>query len=305
MRKLPKISVIVPTYNRKEELNRLLLSMKKQSYQPGQIIIVDASELEGCIQLERCNLIKSKKGAVTQRNIGLRHAQEEIVLFLDDDAVLTPCCLELIAREFEADISNEIGAITGRIITYNNIKKKSLSLARAFGLGESRGDGSLKLSGFPSLACGENDKEVDVLCGGIMAFRRSVIEKLGGFDEKLEKISRYSYMEDQDIAIRIKKAGFKIKYIANVRIYHFPSTRGRDSSFKVEATKVFNSRYILRKHFKWNILREIAWLWAIFGMIIGQIISLNFKGLSGLFSGLVKVIAPEIKCEFSFKDLKG
>lgn len=293
----PKISVVIATFNRPYELGRLLVSLEQQTFPANQIIIVDAShESVSTISLnpDKHILIKANRGLATQRNKGIREAKGDIILFVDDDAILTPKCLEVIVREFTGHDSNKIGALTGQIIDGKSYKPKHWNLARIFLLGEGKGSGKFKLSGFPSLASGERDKEVEVLCGGVMAFRTVVLNKIGGFNELLEKTGPYAYMEDQDIALRVKEAGMKIKYLSEVKIYHFPSPRGRGSSYEVECGKVINSRYILEKRFGKRFINKLAWWWAMVGMVVLKIRVLDFKGVVGVLKGISIVLTRGI-----------
>lgn len=293
----PTISVIIPTYNRPDELKRLLVSLEQQTYPANEIIVVDASIKSLPIDSDNYILISSDRGLVTQRNKGIKEAKGDIIVFVDDDAILTPSCLEVIAREFAGDDSNEIGALTGRIIDGENKNQNHWNLARLFLLGESKGEGKFKISGFPSLASGERDKETEVLCGGIMAFRSIVLNKIGGFNKILEGTGPYAYMEDQDIALRVKEAGMKIKYLSKLKIYHIPSPRGRDNEYNVESGKIINSRYILEQKFGQRLLNRLAWWWAMVGMIILRIRLLDFKGLAGVLKGIAVVSTRIINAE--------
>ncbi len=155
----PTISVIIPTYNRPDELKRLLMSVEQQTYPANEIIVVDASIKSLPLDSDNYISISSDRGLVTQRNKGIKEAKGDIIVFIDDDAILTPSCLEVIAREFAGDDSNEIGALTGRIIDGENKNQNRWNLARLFLLGESKGAGKFKISCFPSLSSGERDKE--------------------------------------------------------------------------------------------------------------------------------------------------
>ena len=101
-----KISVIIPTYNRKHTLPRALDSVLAQSYQPFEIILIDDGSTDGTI-----NLIKSKypsikllkshetskplkgyspKGVSVARNVGIKQSKGDWIAFLDSDDEWTP-----------------------------------------------------------------------------------------------------------------------------------------------------------------------------------------------------------------------
>ena len=61
-----------------------------------------------------------------------------------------------------------------------------------------------------------NSRDVDLLHGGYMMFPKSIYKKIGGFDDKIPM-----FYEDMEYCCRIKKAGFRIHYLADVEIVHF------------------------------------------------------------------------------------
>jgi GT2 family glycosyltransferase len=61
-----------------------------------------------------------------------------------------------------------------------------------------------------------NSRDVDMLHGGYMMFPKSIYKKIGGFDDKIPM-----FYEDMEYCCRIKKAGFRIHYLADVEIVHF------------------------------------------------------------------------------------
>ncbi len=102
-----KISVIIPTYDRKNELNRCLASLSKQTYPKEQfeiIVIDDASN--------------GHKGPAHARNLGIKKAKGEIIAFIDDDAVCQEDWLEKALPHFS---DKNIAGVEGRI-EFENLK---------------------------------------------------------------------------------------------------------------------------------------------------------------------------------------
>ncbi len=294
MQSLPSVGVIIATYNRPKELSRLLQSLKKQTLPPREIIVVDASANVPGPELNQYTIIRAARGAASQRNLGVKSASSEVLVFVDDDTVLTPECLECIARAFALDHTGKLGAVTGHMLSQTGGNQRRSWIARFFGLGESNGSGRFKYSGFPSLPSGDAEKVTEVLVGGLMAFRRKVLVEIGGFDENLELVSPYSYMEDQDIAFRVRSSGWEIRYLPNALFYHFPSPNGRDDSRTIAATKVLNSRYLLEKNFGLGITRRLAW-WAMVGLCLAETKVNGRKGLAGVLLGIKEVYGGGLK----------
>ncbi len=96
-------SVVIPTYNRRNDLEKLLKSILKQYIFPKEIVIVDdgdlgnifISKIEHILRNKGVKIIYYKKdhrkeprGSGLSRNIGMDIAKKDIVFILDDDSVL-------------------------------------------------------------------------------------------------------------------------------------------------------------------------------------------------------------------------
>lgn len=100
-------SIIVPSYNRKEEIPYLLASLESQTIYNFEVIIVDDSS-EDLVEIQKrypfpVNLIRNQQnqGAAESRNIGVKHSQYDWLLFLDDDDRFLPEKCELLANVIE------------------------------------------------------------------------------------------------------------------------------------------------------------------------------------------------------------
>ena len=99
---MPKISIIIPTYNYGRFIRKALNSLLHQTFQDFEIIVVDdgstdnTKDIIDTIFKENIRYFFSKKkGAASARNLGLRHATGKYVAFLDADDWLLPDSLEL------------------------------------------------------------------------------------------------------------------------------------------------------------------------------------------------------------------
>lgn len=90
---MPRISVIIPTHNRRHLLGRAIESVLKQSYRDFRLVIVDDASTDGTETFlrglcdPRIDVIRHDRnqGAAAARNTGIRHADSEFVAFLDSD----------------------------------------------------------------------------------------------------------------------------------------------------------------------------------------------------------------------------
>ncbi|MEU7900691.1 glycosyltransferase [Nonomuraea sp. NPDC049152] len=123
-----------------------------------------------------------RKGPAAARNRGWRQARTPWVVFLDDDVVPGEGWLEALIRDL-ADLPEDVGGSQGRIEVPlpsgrrpTDAERNTAGLARAEWITAD------------------------------MAYRRSALEKVGGFDERFPR----AYREDADLALRVREAGFRL-----------------------------------------------------------------------------------------------
>ena len=104
------ISVIIPTYNRKDSLVRALDSLKQQTFPMDRlvVIVVDDGSMDDTQTLASHKfpftfryLQQKNQGATAARNYGATISQSEILVFIDDDITISPQTLEAFADTFE------------------------------------------------------------------------------------------------------------------------------------------------------------------------------------------------------------
>jgi glycosyltransferase involved in cell wall biosynthesis len=117
------VTAVVPTRNRVTVLRRMLESLARQSTQPVEMIVVDASETDETDQLCKSAVpeLKTKiiyhraivAGAIEQRNQAMSYATQDSILFMDDDIILEPECLARLWVALNGDES--IGGVNAMI----------------------------------------------------------------------------------------------------------------------------------------------------------------------------------------------
>jgi len=117
----PLVSIVVPTYNSRTTLKRLLESIKNQTYKNIEVIIVDNYSTDGTAELARkmgAKVILARSERAKAKNIGLKEAKGDYVLFIDSDMELTPRVVEEAVAK--ASTNNKIGGIIIPEITVGN-----------------------------------------------------------------------------------------------------------------------------------------------------------------------------------------
>jgi len=203
---LPEISVVIPTFNRKELLRELILSLFQQSYpkERYEIIVIDNSSTDGTVQLIQefqqrspCRLSyykKENKGPAASRNLGIKNASGSIIAFTDSDCTVHSDWLKNAVPYFE---ENEVAFVSGQKLPKPN---QPISFFSPFQ---------------------EITEENPVYPTLNIFYRRDILNAVGGFDEKFSTTKeRPEGGEDSELAWRIKRQGWKNVFAKDVIIYH-------------------------------------------------------------------------------------
>ena len=102
MKKTPRISIVIPTYNRARDLERALKSLKAQTFINWEVLIIDNESVDNTDEVvsgfsdPRMKLFKIDNDGViaASRNLGIREASGEYIAFLDSDDWWKPKKLE-------------------------------------------------------------------------------------------------------------------------------------------------------------------------------------------------------------------
>src|SRR3989338_10329538 len=97
----PKVSIIMPTYNRARLINKAVDSVLKQTFKDYELIIIDDGSLDNTKDIVACyndpRIIyfrKNHKNAASARNYGLKRARGEYIAYCDDDCRYYPYHLQ-------------------------------------------------------------------------------------------------------------------------------------------------------------------------------------------------------------------
>jgi len=248
-----KLTFVVPTKDRPDELRRLLESLEIQTRPPDEVIVVDGGAAPVREVVERCRGLQVRylrslpPSATRQRNFGIRsvHPDHDLIGILDDDSVLAPEACEEMLRFWET-ASADIGGASFNLVNHPPLFAsglKHLRLAERIGL-YSRMQGTVLPSGFQVMLSNLNEnRTVQWLPSGTSVWRRTVFQAFR-FDEWY---AGYSYLEDLDFSYQVGK-NFTLVIVAAARQYHYPSPRGRMNGFRFGQKEVANRLHFVRKH---------------------------------------------------------
>jgi len=275
------VSIIIPTFNRRDELNETLDSILEQTIPPIEIIIVDDSDNDEILSLtnerksdfsqKKINLIFiknwKKKSSAIARNIGIDEAQGNVILFLDDDVSLDKNYIKNILKLY-LDNPEAIG-VQGFITNFLIISRSRYinALARMFYLGyvsknECKVLASTNLT-YPSEVT--RIIECQWLSGANQSYRRDQIDGFR-FDENFLK---YSFKEDFDFSYRVyKKYPHSIFLTPDARLIHRVSDTARMQDKLLTYMEYTHSLYLFFKNFEYNIKNIIIFSWSWLGYLI-------------------------------------
>jgi len=219
-----KYSIIVPVYNRPDEVDELLQSLCEQTVKDFEVIIVEDGSVKPCKDV--CNkyagilslhyYAKENSGPGQSRNYGAERANGEYVIILDSDVVLPSGYLQAIEEELAQQPCEAFGGPDAAHPDFTPVQKAiSYSMTSFFTTGGIRG-GKAKLDKFYPRSFN-------------MGIRRDVYQQLGGF-------TKMRFGEDIDFSYRIVKAGYQPRLFPEAWVWH-----KRRTDFKKFFRQVYNS----------------------------------------------------------------
>ncbi|MFT4113467.1 glycosyltransferase family 2 protein [Silvibacterium sp.] len=247
-----RLSVLIPTYKRPEDLARCLEALSRQQRAADEIVITVRDEDTVTRptlalwqrQLPLRVLEISRPGVVYALNQGMEQCSGEIVSITDDDSAPHPDWLRLIERHFADD--PKLGGLGGRDALMDDghfLPPVTSEVGRLYFYGRMVGNHHLGLG--PA-------RVVQHLKGVNMSWRRAAIGKLR-FDEGLRGKGAQVYFE-LAFSLAIARAGWHLKYDPAVLVDHFPSKRyGNDQRGKIHLEAVEDTSY----NYYWALLRYL------------------------------------------------
>ena len=305
---MDRVTVVIFTCDRPEDLRRCLDSVYAQTYKEFDILIVNnGSDISGIINDAQIRVVEDRKKKLSYLfNLGWKNSRTELVAYLADDVKLDSNWLESGLKSFKGYAGSAV--ITGPLVSpyefsgqmhylYSKAKKNKIlnSLATFYNNlildGRALEPCILCQSGGYTIGQGlepdfSESREVDLATTSGMLIKRSAIEKIGGFDENF----LYNHA-DGDLFIRLKKCGYKIIYNPEMRAVHYnrpgPSRNayfiGRDTAFfYLKDIRPRSLRGLLASIINIFIL-NLYWIYEAFASRdIKQL-----KGVSGFIKGII------------------
>lgn len=276
-----KYSVIVPVYNRPDEVDELLQSLTCQTFRDMEIVIVEDGSTLPCEKVVRKYadklrlryFVKENSGPGQTRNYAAEHSQGEFLLFLDSDCVLPSTFLQAVDDELNAKDCDAWGGPDRAHESFTSIQKAiNYSMTSFLTTGGIRGSKRQMDRKFYPRSFN-------------MGVRRSLYRQLGGF-------SSMRFGEDIDLSLRIYESGASCRLFPEAWVWH-----KRRTDFKKFFKQVHNSgiaRINLMKRHPGS-LKFVHLLPMIFTLGTFACLFITFISLLGLLLGLAALWTTQVQ----------
>ncbi len=251
-------SIVVPVYNRPEEVRELLESLQKQDFQKDfEVVIVEDGSSESSESIvekfrDKLNIsyyYKENSGPGDSRNFGMQKAKGNYFIILDSDCILPEQYLLEVDKELKKDFVHCFGGPDAADESFTTVQKAINYVMTSFlTTGGIRG-GEKAIGKFQPRSFN-------------MGISKDAFEKAGGF-------GRIHPGEDPDLTFRIWKAGFDTRLFPKAYVYH--KRRIDWNKFYIQVNKFGMVRPILNRWHK-GTAKPTYWFPTLF--MIGLIISI-------------------------------
>ncbi|MEM2370652.1 MAG: glycosyltransferase family 2 protein [Candidatus Bathyarchaeia archaeon] len=239
-----RVTAAIPCYNGAPYIGAVIESLLQQTCPPDEVLVVDDGSIDGSAEIVsqypvRLLRHKSNQGVAAARNTAIEAATGDIILFVDADAVADPDLLKILLEEYR---DKDVGGVGGQGIEVN-IRSLADQWRRRHA----------------TQSFGDKPKDVEFLFGLCMSFRIEVLRKLGGFRSVFR-----SNAEDIDMGLRLRKAGYRLRYLPDAKVYH--QRTDNEASLKRTMAAWYQSAYKARH------LNE-AYPWKLFAGTLRRLIT--------------------------------
>ena len=285
---MPFFSVIIPVYNRPDEVDELLESLSKQTFLDFEVLLIEDGSTEKCDLVahkysEDLNVryyFKDNSGRSKTRNYGMEKAKGEYFVFFDSDCVIPPFYFEKIKKTLNNNYTDSFGGPDKADESFSDLQKAiSFSMTSFLTTGGIRGSKGVKMEKFVPRTFN-------------MGFSKEVYETVGGFKDM--------FGEDIDLSLRIRNNGFSTQLISDAYVYHKRRVNLRSFYRQVHVFGMARiSLYLLHP----SSLKIVHTLPALFTVISFIIVLLSFYNIWFLFPLLFYFLLIFILSSLEYKKL--
>ena len=223
--KYPMVSIIIPNYNGEPFIENCLDSLREQSFQDFEIVVIDDCSPDNSVDIikkkypdVRLFINNKNSGFDASVNLGIKNSRGDYLLLLNNDVVVDSGFVEALTRSLLT--KEKAFSVSSKMIRYyeRDTLDDAGDMFHVLGWGFKRGDG------YPTnthnLPC-----RVFSTCAGAGIYKKSILNEIGLFDE-----SFFAYMEDVDLGYRAMIYGYENWYEPKAICYHIGSATTAEGS---------------------------------------------------------------------------
>lgn len=205
---MPYFSIIIPVYNRPDEVDELLHSLTLQTFTDFEVLLIEDGSSVKCDEIaknysDRLNVryyYKENSGRSKTRNFGMEKAEGEYFVFFDSDCVIPSFYFEKIKDKLTHNYTDSYGGPDKADESFTNLQKAiNFSMTSFLTTGGIRGSKGTKMEKFVPRTFN-------------MGFSKEVYDAVGGFEDM--------FGEDIDLSLRIRNRGYTCQLVSDAFVYH-------------------------------------------------------------------------------------
>ena len=263
---MPKLSIVITTFNRKKQLEDLLNSILASSYPKKdlEIIVVDDASADGTSgyiseKFPNLKIIRNEKELLTSesRNIGIRSSKADFVFVVDDDNVLDPDCIRLLIEKIS---ENPEIAVLMPAISHSPDSPSTTSVKRNM------------VTSVTTIIKGAGQELVETFdCPNAFMIRKKALDEVGLFDSVRFPI----HYEEADLGERIRKAGYGIYCYTKAKTLHKPNAKNPKLDSKTVDTPL-RAYFTGRNRLIFHQRHSKTWQFILFILIFYPLVTLYY-----------------------------
>jgi len=279
-----KLSVVIPTLGRLDELSLLLKCLSLSDPKPHEILVVDGGPAAEAAEVtERwkaktpalpVEYLQSPPNVSHQRNLGIDRASGDVLVFLDDDVFFGTALFAQIDKAFE---DPAVVGLTGRVIEPRATRRRVVahhSRLRRWIPGGGR-QGTFTRFGYPRYIYDlEETRSVQFMPGCFMCARRNAAAAVR-FDEQL------ALAEDEDFSFRLSRLG-RLEHRPEIVLYHRKLGFVSRDSRSFDARLAWSRRYIFEKNFEQTRQARAQFALLRAALVGHRVVNGDFAGARGV-----------------------
>jgi len=254
-----RVTVVVVTWRGYRWIDACLDSIVAQA--AGPVLVVDNASDDGTAELlaarSEVDVIRLEEnlGFAGGVAVGLDHVRTPFALLVNDDARIEPGFVAALMAPFERPDGWSLAACTAKLLLEDGRVNNAGGALLPDGYGYDRGLGD------PDDGQWDTAEDVEAFSGGAVLLRMDAVRAVGGFPARF-----FLYYEDTDTSVRLRRAGWRIRYVPEARVVHL---HGASSDLSSARFHFFNERNRLLmlvrcfpgpmwRHELWRFIRSIA-----------------------------------------------